>query len=1046
MINMVIYSITNQTDLELLPNLTSYDTVRLMNDITLANWSPLGITISGATIDGQNYSISGLTTLSGNAIKEGNATGYGTIVNIGSGYNIGTVHTIAWTAQIQTGTTYSFYMFGSGNESYGSIRMQNNNSIVYRCGNGTSSVNQAWINLPSFTNKNYFTLIRNGTSITLYVNGTSYGAKTLSANYDFTRFDEICRSASGTWGGIFNEIVVTNDVKDSNWVALYYNAGLGRYITTSNTSNIINLWHCDEGSGTTIADSVGSNNGSGVDGWGNFVTKGGFVETMTNGYVNNLILINPSVTWNLTDTSSSTLYLGGIVNNPSGTVFNKCEVRGGTLSAPNVKYINMGGIAGNGLNVVLNNCISSVDNFVWTDIGLNYSPQVGGIIGRGYNSTMSNCYFSGGGTNPPSVGLTMHNTTGNRYYNNFVTGTTLYLRLAGLVSGAPPSWETNYYLDQSSQSPDTMTGVEPIMKSDISWFYDISNAPMNQWDFSGTGAWSKSQNTTTFPPLKTNYSDDISGTVTGWTSGKTVKLVTKSKSKVPTYKNTIGTLSSYIDLGGNFTVSAIIVDRGIGGQIWGLLYHDVNNFITFDGSTNASSIRIRCQSTDMYSSYAYNMTGRHWVVISKASGSPVRIFFDGTECTYMTNPANTKVFNHIDYIGKQYSGDAPNGGIAEVVMLNYAVDETWVTDKWANGEIKKIDSSEPGIIEGFHMDEGTGNVCSSFVTARTLTINPTPYWSLDSGYGIRDTITATTTSSGDFTLSSVDKIVGTPVLIYIEDGTVNGSIVATIPDGLMGEVTGLALAQDTVQIGDSKLNDAMTSSLLDSASLYDFADNNFRVSSGVVYYNNGCDLKLPTGCSYTGIFKEDTGETGKIIIDGTATLTANAGILGLDVTGNCNITTGTLNGSVNNSGTFLADTVQLQIYSPTIANTGNMTLRGMFKADTEFFGDIHFTSVNFTTAGTTYTFENGKIYTYDSLTANGVIGNEITFQSDSAGNRFTLDGPGANLSFMKVKDSQCSTASIYASRSINLGGNDDRESLPKWIFLANISGFIIEHS
>lgn len=437
-------NITTQDDLENISDFTANSTYVLQNDIALSNWSIIGRPWAGATFDGNGHKLTGLTTLSGNAIKEGVAGGYSSLITISSGYNIGTVHTMAFTVQVVTGTSYSIYVFGSGNEAYGSVRLQNNNAIVYRCGDGTQSVNQSWTT-SALSSQRRFVIVRNGTSVTLYQDGVSLGTKVLSQNYAFTRCDEIARNASGTWGAYFNELMITTDAKDQAWVTADYNGGFYRYTTTTNTPNIANLWHAREGTGTTIVDSVGGKNGINVDGWASFPVKSGFINSMSSGTIKNVTIDTPVVTNSIVASDNG----GGIVNSMSGGSVDGCSVLNASITSTGGTPLGYGGVVGSMSGGSVSNCFTSINNLPTINAETRGSA---GIVGAISGGSITNCYSTDGSAlvNSPDSGIVNVFSTDSSLVNitnSFSTATVGVREISGGSGG--PNTSTDHYYDQS---------------------------------------------------------------------------------------------------------------------------------------------------------------------------------------------------------------------------------------------------------------------------------------------------------------------------------------------------------------------------------------------------------------------------------------------------------------------------------------------------------------------------------------------------------------------------------------------------------------------
>ena len=98
----------------------------------------------------------------------------------------------------------------------------------------------------------YFSLIANGTTATIYLNGIEVGTANSSPDYNNTL--EIGKSDGGTdWDGKVDEVRLYNRALSETEVAEHYQW------TFNNESGLKGLWHFNEGSGTVANDSSGNN-------------------------------------------------------------------------------------------------------------------------------------------------------------------------------------------------------------------------------------------------------------------------------------------------------------------------------------------------------------------------------------------------------------------------------------------------------------------------------------------------------------------------------------------------------------------------------------------------------------------------------------------------------------------------------------------------------------------------------------------------------------------------------------------------------------------
>ena len=179
-----------------------------------------------------------------------------TVIN----WNLGTVHTISfWTKDLPVVTNTNFFsqQVYNGVDNYnGRLEWDLMNLRYYLSGTSNSvswprGSTTGWVN---------WVIIRNGTTITLYKNGISQGARTLTTNDGFTPAAFLCYFGNGinpNFNSALEEFVIYTTPKDQTWVTNQYNSGLGLYNT--DTTNAFAIYHINQGSGTTLIDSSPNN-------------------------------------------------------------------------------------------------------------------------------------------------------------------------------------------------------------------------------------------------------------------------------------------------------------------------------------------------------------------------------------------------------------------------------------------------------------------------------------------------------------------------------------------------------------------------------------------------------------------------------------------------------------------------------------------------------------------------------------------------------------------------------------------------------------------
>jgi hypothetical protein len=432
------------------------------------------------------------------------------------------------------------------------------------------------------------------------------------------------------------------------------------------------------------------------------------------------------------------------------------------------------------------------------------------------------------------------------------------------------------------------------------------------------------------------------------------------------------------------------------------------------------------------------------------------------------------------------------GTADEMIITSDAKNAAWVATDWNGGAIKYYRSDETNLLNLWHFEETSGTTAVDSKSGNTITFNSAPTWE-STFLSVAPYYYKTLTASDAFTFTGVSAMYGKPLIIYVYGDAIKSSLVSTIIEGT-GNITGIVMEQDTLVLGDTNLNPTVSYANVLELAPSATTDYCVRANSNILYYRDGCDVLVPTGCAYTGTqIIRDSGETGTITINGTLTAATKlisdtainlngtmpagdvqvGGSTTCDVTvtsdchltsygsdvvrdltvtspANCQCTAFTMKGDLTNTGTFYSSSLGLQGTTQTVTNSGTFST-GYFRIPEvlNLFGDM--TIGYFLNYGADYlvTFEHGKTYSLGNFEDTGSSpGHELHFRSDTPGARYTIDnisGGVLNTSFIDVQDSNVSTNDFYATRSINLGNNDNRETAPHWVFGKSINAFLLQY-
>lgn len=159
------------------------------------------------------------------------------------------------------------------------LRKRTSNQLEYMLRlSVTGNVTRQFTNpTPSVTNTNWhhLALTYNGTTVTYYLDGAALSPTDSGSGTVINETSSMMIGDKDTSGvklpGNVDEAVIWTRALTAGEISDLYNSGSGLYVAagtnfpssgTDMGTNLVGLWHIDEGTGTTLNDSAGSNNGS----------------------------------------------------------------------------------------------------------------------------------------------------------------------------------------------------------------------------------------------------------------------------------------------------------------------------------------------------------------------------------------------------------------------------------------------------------------------------------------------------------------------------------------------------------------------------------------------------------------------------------------------------------------------------------------------------------------------------------------------------------------------------------------------------------------
>jgi hypothetical protein len=214
----------------------------------------------------------------------------------------------------------------------------------------------------------------------------------------------------------------------------------------------------------------------------------------------------------------------GLIGRNSGTIKN-LKVAGtnsSSISAGVGQGFALGGLVGDNRGTI-RDCIGDVYMNISGTANSLSNVGIGGLVGYQSSGLIRSCYTK---QNTKGVANTYVGGLVGVYTNPGLSSTyigncyTLGVASGGAVNKAVLAQvqvSSSYYSDLWYRG--SPTDARATYESSATALYNITHNVYDtgsyQWDFSSTGPWSNESDTVTYPPLKSNYTLNISGSVTG---------------------------------------------------------------------------------------------------------------------------------------------------------------------------------------------------------------------------------------------------------------------------------------------------------------------------------------------------------------------------------------------------------------------------------------------------------------------------------------------------------------------------------------------------
>ncbi|MFA5930843.1 MAG: GLUG motif-containing protein [archaeon] len=194
------------------------------------------------------------------------------------------------------------------------------------------------------------------------------------------------------------------------------------------------------------------------------------------------LISNSYSTGNVTgDMSVTSNFIGGLVGQS-----NNATIRNSYSTAKVDGWVVVGGLVGHAEGSLIDNSYT-----LGTVTGLQ---RVGGLVGSAYSSTINHSYSSKNVTGNVYVGglvgYNYNSPMNNSFSTGIITGSAPVGGLAGILSSGTI---TNSYwynvVGDSATNCYSAGNTGCTAKTDLSWFYTTTNAPMSTWTFGTDGNW-----------------------------------------------------------------------------------------------------------------------------------------------------------------------------------------------------------------------------------------------------------------------------------------------------------------------------------------------------------------------------------------------------------------------------------------------------------------------------------------------------------------------------------------------------------------------------
>ncbi len=627
-----------------------------------------------------------------------------------SSFSIGTTSTISFWQKINS---YSFS--GTANVPFFGadwIIWFDSSGVPYYASQGSSSYVQ-WNSADSAPagTWGYYSFVRSGTTVTLYLNGQSKGSKAINANPN--TITTIGSKADNSYpvNGFLDDIKIYPYARTAAQIREDYNAsatniGSAPSKLKANSDGLVGYWKMDEGVGATILDNSGTGNtgvfgtGSSAPGW----TNGKF-GVGTSFDSNDYITVSHNTTLNPTNlTFSAWVYLSSLSNYQM--IFSKFNGSTGgydfRLNASKQPEIVLVGLSSPSLGLVTGN--TAVGTTTWTHIAATYD---GSRIKLFINGILDKEVATSGSLSTSTTSLLIGKRIDGYHFIGKLDEVRIYNRA--------------------------------LSASEVSDLYNYAPGPIAHWKFDegvGTTAYDSSSN-------GNNASFGTGSSTPTWTTGKTGKAlnfdgndyVTGTGIGLPN-----GTNPKTIEAWFKTTAS-------LGSNIWATLFmygtyaSNQMALLGISSSTDTDCGTSNSLSASQHGDAVCGTTsvndGRwhHGTVV--INGNSYSLYIDGS--LQKTGTMTTNTTGNTFYIGAN-SGNNFTGQIDDVRIYNYARSQSQILEDMGGQNIASSQTKLGSPILHYKFDEGRGTTTNNSGIGGTLngtfgTGTSAPTWTTSGKFG-----------------------------------------------------------------------------------------------------------------------------------------------------------------------------------------------------------------------------------------------------------------------------------------------------------------------